>query len=95
MSIIFHPNETLLRIGYFYITEIFSDLFNRVVKFFKIADTDEDRKITPTEFFIQLPKLEHFLKKPAATANDSAKESSNDRFNMCNDQLNIIDRYDL
>ena len=37
------------------------DLFLRVSQFFKIADLNDDTKITFLEFLIQLPKLEEFF----------------------------------
>lgn len=37
------------------------DLFSRVSEFFKIADLNDDAKITFLEFFMKLPKLEAFF----------------------------------
>lgn len=39
------------------------DLFKLVTEFYKIADTDNNCKISLIEFFVQLPHLEEFLSK--------------------------------
>ena len=40
---------------------VFKDIYAKSVDFFNKAEIDGDKKISPIEFFIQLPKLEAFL----------------------------------